>query len=102
MSSFLECNIWSLYPDNRTNDEYWFIEKVYQFNSDNSEFNRDVNIRTLQIPEFCIRNLYLLEEIDLYFARDNQIPVIRGCGDDWTVELTHYEKAYTELQPECS
>ena len=98
-SPFLDCAIFSVHNLPVTENHFYMIENVYHHNSLTSgivEFKHT----TIQIPEFEIQDLHLLNTVDTNIVNKNGIPIIKriiGLKDEiWKIDLTHYE--YFKLQ----
>jgi hypothetical protein len=96
---FLDCAIFSVHNLPATEEEFYMVENVYHYNSLISgivEFKQS----TIQIPEFEIKDLHLLHEVDLKIINENGIPIIKRVialnEEYWKIDLTHYE--YYKLQ----
>lgn len=88
MSSFLDCYIWSISCCNI--DQYFLIEKVYYHNSLTNDFVSIVP-GNVQVPEFEIKNIHLLNQVDFDIINKNQIPIIKLNDDDsWSIDLKYY------------
>lgn len=100
MKPFLECYVFSLFPENNAPD-FYFIESCYKYNSlENTSYKIPSNIQfSIQVPDFLIENKNLLDTIDFDFLHQNdiEVPVIRNLEDSWKVDLTYYEKVYTNV-----
>jgi hypothetical protein len=95
MKSFLDCNIWSV--NDLFVDElgFTFVRRVYQYNSNTSEFNTPIPPGFIQIPEFEIKNLHLLDNLDYSRIHEFRIPIIRkDSNGQWQIDLKHYENSY--------
>jgi hypothetical protein len=103
MSSFLNCNIWSLFPDDRVISNHYLVEKVYEYNSDNDDFNRKIEYITVQVPEFEIANQHLLSGIDYNIVNQYKIPIVKKLvqnnTETWTIDLTYYDAKINSMQP---
>ena len=70
------------------------IENVYHFNSLHSGI---INFKhtTIQIPEFEIKDLHLLNKIDPKIVNEYGIPILRKIIESneeiWKIDLSHYE-----------
>lgn len=91
MIPFLNCNIWSILS-NPFND-FYLVESIYPHNSLTDKINKTHNPGCFQIPEFEIKNLDLLHQIDPHIVNANNIPVIRRDeNDEWEINLLHYNQ----------
>lgn len=96
MTPFLNCNIWSVPIMGHTEDGFYFVNSVYHHDSLNQNYNPDIEPGLIQVPEFLIENLELLRTINFSMLNDHRIPILKGDGDKWKIDLTHYDK-YTKL-----
>lgn len=99
MKPFLDCNIWSVLPA-KIHLGYFLIEKIYHYNSLTDKV--ELNSTSIQIPEFEINDIHLLETIDLDLVNVNNIPILKqDIGDNnvetWRIGLDFYDE-YTKLQ----
>ena len=90
-TAFLNCNIWSVnitqpYIDNN----FYLVESVYQYDSLNSGII-NFNLECIQIPEFEIQNIDLLNNIDFDFVNKHSIPILHKNNDTWQIDLRIYE-----------
>lgn len=91
-TAFLDCNIWSV---NATEQPYidhnfFLVSSVYYYNSLASGiFNFDVEC--IQIPEFEINGVDLLDGLDFDFINKHSIPILLRKDDTWKIDLTIYE-----------
>jgi hypothetical protein len=97
MTSFLNCNIWSINITNGDDSGFFEIKRIYYYNSDTEEFNNPIPPGFIQIPEFEIQNLYLLQGLDFDFISQHGTPIIRkDSHDKWTIDLRYYEDTYLQ------
>ena len=90
MKPFLDCNIWSVSCHGI--DEYYLVEKVYHYNSLSNTFI-DIIPGHIQIPEFEIHDLNLLDQVDFNIVNASFIPIIkRTTNDRWSIDLKYYEQ----------
>lgn len=92
--AFLNCNIWSV--DLTTKQPYFeqnffLVEKVYYYNSLTSGIIV-FNPNCIQVPEFEIKDLHLLDELDYDFINKYTIPVLYKNEDSWKIDLTIYNE----------
>ena len=91
-TAFLHCNIWSVnitqqpYIDNN----FYLVESVYQYDSLNSGII-NFNLECIQIPEFEIQNIDLLNNIDFDFVNKYSVPILHKNNDTWQIDLRIYE-----------
>lgn len=95
MSSFLNCNIWSVHNLYVDEEGFTLVRRVYFYNSDTEEFNNPVPPGFVQIPEFEIKNLHLLNNLDYERIDRFRIPILRQDEfGDWSINLKYYENTY--------
>lgn len=91
---FLDCNIFSVHNLPITEDEFYMIENVYQYNSLTSGIFHFTQT-TIQIPDFEIKNLHLLNEVDTHIVNKYGIPILKRIininPEIWEINLSHYE-----------
>jgi len=93
MKPFLECNIWSIQAGMDANG-FTFVEKIYYYNSMVGDCNilENTSVGFIQIPEFEIQNLHLLDSLDFDLINKNRIRIIRNVNDIWAIDLSYYEQ----------
>jgi hypothetical protein len=97
MKPFINCNIWSVNDSVVIDNEFYFVRRVYHYNSDTEEFNNPIPPGFVQIPEFKIKDLHLLDNLDYDFINQHRIPIIRkNEQDEWTIDLRYYEDTYLQ------
>jgi hypothetical protein len=97
MTSFLNCNIWSVHNLYVDDYGYTLVRRIYPYNSDTAEFNTPIPPGFIQIPEFEIKNLHLLNGLDYDFINKNSIPILRRDEfGDWSIDLKYYENTYVQ------
>jgi hypothetical protein len=97
MTSFLKCNIWSVNDLTIDPNGFTFIKRVYPYDSDTEEFNTSIPPGFIQIPEFEIKNLHLLNGLDFNFINEFKIAIIRRDKDgSWLIDLKYYEDTYIQ------
>ena len=91
--AFLNCNIWSVNLTGQPYSEHNFflVENVYYYNSLTSGIIV-FNPNCIQIPEFEIKDLYLLDELDYEFINKHTIPVLYKDDKSWKIDLTIYNE----------
>jgi hypothetical protein len=96
--AFLNCNIWSVHLLKQPYIEHNFysVANVYYYNSLNSGIYY-FDLECVQIPEFEIRNINLLDNIDFDFVNKYSIPILYRDKDGWKIDLRIYEDF--KLQP---
>jgi hypothetical protein len=95
--AFLDCNILSInLIDQPYNDHNFFlIEKVYYYNSLTSGIIV-FNPGSVQIPEFEIRDIHLLDGLDYDFINKENVPILSRIDNNWKIDLTLYHKLMSE------
>jgi hypothetical protein len=96
MKPYLECNIWSVNDMVIDDMGFTFVKRVYPYNSDTDEFNMPIPPGFIQIPEFEIKNLNLLDGLDYDFINRFKIPIIRIDNGEWKIDLKHYEDTHLQ------
>jgi hypothetical protein len=94
MTPFLDCNVWSVNPDLDPNG-FAMVEKVYHYNSllgDCNTLEHNVQTGFIQIPQFEIQNLELLNLLDFQFINEHKIPIIKILNNTWSIDLYYYEQ----------
>lgn len=91
--AFLECNIWSVNLTVTPYTEYnvFLVEKIYYYNSLTSGIIV-FNPSCVQIPEFEIKYLHLLNGLNYEFINKETIPILNKTDDLWTIDLIIYNK----------
>ena len=91
--AFLDCNIWSVHSINQPYIEHNFflVEKVYYYNSLTSGIIV-FNPNCMQIPEFEIKDLHLLDQIDYDLINKYTIPLLYRDDKSWKIDLTIYNE----------
>jgi hypothetical protein len=90
--AFLNCNIWSVHLTHKsqTDHKFFLIHSIYHYNSLTSGIvSFDSNC--VQIPEFEIKDLHLLEKIDNFFINMYKIPIVYKDDNIWKINLKIYE-----------
>jgi len=90
--AFLNCNIWSvnLLKQPYIDHNFFLVEKVYYYNSLNSGIIQ-FDPECIQIPEFEIQNINLLNNIDFNFFNKYCIPILYRDKEYWKIDLRIYE-----------
>ena len=92
MNSFLNCNIWSVYLEETG---LAFVKSIYPYNSNTSDFNIPTPIECIQIPDFEINNLELLNKLDHVLISKYKISIIKKDKDEqWHLNLEDYDKYF--------
>jgi hypothetical protein len=89
---FLNCNIWSVQITDQPYYEqnFYLVSSVYHYNSLTSGIiNFDMNC--IQIPEFEIHNIKLLDNLDFNVINENSIPILYRDNNTWRIDLKIYE-----------
>ena len=91
--AFLDCNIWSVDLINQPYIEHNFflVENVYYYNSLTSGIIV-FNPNCMQIPEFEIKDLHLLDQLDYELINKHTIPVLYKDDKSWKIDLTMYNE----------
>ncbi len=95
---FLDCNIWSVHLINQPYIEYNFylVENIYHYNSLTTGIIV-FNPNCIQIPEFEIKNLHLLDGLDYDIINKYTIPILHKHEDRWTIDLRIYNEKITNM-----
>lgn len=97
MIPFLDCNIWSVFPDNH-NVGYFFVYRIYHHNSMQGNFNLLDQYDCVQVPESLIENLGVLNKLDTNLINEHRIPILKKYDSvKWKIDLEHYEQ-YSSIQ----
>jgi hypothetical protein len=90
--AFLNCDIWSVHLTDQPyiDDNFFLVGNVYHHNSLTSGiFIFDQ--QCVQIPEFEIRDIHLLDGLDFEFINKNTIPILYRDTNYWKIDLRIYE-----------
>lgn len=92
-TAFLDCNIWSVYLNVQpyVDHNFFFVERVYSYNSLTSGIII-FNPNCMQIPEFEIKDLHLLDKVDYELINKYRIPVLYKVNDSWKINLEMYNE----------
>jgi hypothetical protein len=102
MNSFLDCPIWSVNYLQIDNYGFTFPKRVYYYNSNTEEFNSPIPPGFVQIPEFEIKNINLLDTIDFELIDKYAIPILRrNEKNEWSIDLLNYENFIIQF-PSCT
>jgi hypothetical protein len=95
---FLNCNVWSVKLTDQpySSQNFFLISSVYYYNSLTSGIF-EFDMECIQIPEFEIKNIHLLNGLDFDFINTNIIPILYKDNDNWKIDLRIYEDI--KLQP---
>jgi hypothetical protein len=91
--AFLDCNIWSI---NLTGQPYiennfFLVENIYYYNSLSSGIIV-FNPSCIQIPEFEIKHLHLLDNLNYELINKCAIPILYKVDDCWEINLSVYNE----------
>jgi hypothetical protein len=91
-TAFLNCNIWSVHSINQPyiNENFYLVESVYFYNSLESGII-EFNLECIQIPEFEIQDMYLLQGLDFDLINSCSIPILYRNNSIWKIDLRLYE-----------
>lgn len=91
--AFLNCNIWSvdITHDAYNDSNFFLVDRIYHYNSLTSGIVV-FNPNCIQIPEFEIKELHLLDGLDYDFINRNVIPILCKIDQYWKIDLTHYHR----------
>ena len=96
--AFLNCNIWSVHITNQPyqHENFYLVETVYHYNSLVSGII-NFNLECIQIPEFEITGIDLLDGLDFEFINKYSVPILYKNETGWKIDLRIYEDY--KLQP---
>lgn len=91
--AFLDCNIWSVDLINQPyiQHNFFLVENIYYYNSLTSGIIV-FNPNCMQIPEFEIANIHLLDKVDYNLTNKYSIPILYKEQDFWKIDLTIYNE----------
>lgn len=98
-TAFLNCNIWSVNNLIRCSIDtcdFFLVSEVYYYNSLHSGIV-DFNVDCIQIPEFEIQNIDLINQIHFNIINRHSIPILCRVDNCWKIDLIFYENY--KLQP---
>jgi hypothetical protein len=77
---------------------FTLVRKIYPYNSDTEEFNTPIPPGFIQIPEFEIKRLELLDNLDYDLINKFRIPLLRRntYTGEWSIDLRYYENIYLQ------
>jgi hypothetical protein len=92
-TAFLDCNIWSVHLINQPyiQHNFFLVENVYHYNSLTSGIIV-FNPNCIQIPEFEIKDLHLLDKLDYDLINKHTIPVLYKDDACWKINLSVYNE----------
>ena len=94
-TAFLNCIVWSV-PSSQPyiEDNFYLVDSTYHHNSLEDKLH-NFRYDSIQIPEFEIKNNYLLDELNYDIINKNSLPilkrVIENDNEHWTIDLKYYE-----------
>lgn len=90
---FLDCNIWSVHLTNQPyiQQNFFLVESVYYHNSLTSGIIK-YNPLCVQIPEFEIKDMHLLDGLNYELINKFTVPVLSKVDESWKIDLTMYHK----------
>jgi hypothetical protein len=93
--AFLDCKIWSVPLINQPyfQHSFFLVENIYYYNSLTSGIIV-FNPNCIQIPEFEIKKLHLLDQVDYDFITKYQIPFLYRNDNSWEINLSIYNTEY--------
>jgi hypothetical protein len=88
----LNCNIWSVHITDQPyiDENFYLVETVYYYNSLVSGII-NFNLECIQIPEFEITDINLLDSLDFDFINKHCIPILNRDNNTWRIDLRIYE-----------
>jgi hypothetical protein len=91
-TAFLNCNIWSVHTLNQPyiNENFYLFDCIYYYNSLESGIT-EFNLECIQIPEFEIQDIQLLNGLDFQSINKNGIPFLYKNDNGWKIDLRFYE-----------
>lgn len=69
---------------------FFLVSEVYHYNSLTSGII-NFNIDHIQIPEFEIKDIHLLNGLDYDYINKHMIPILCKTDNNWKIDLTLYE-----------
>jgi len=92
INAFLNSNIWSVHSTDQPyiNDNFYLVDRVYFYNSLESGII-EFNLECIQIPEFEIQDIHLLNGLDFEFINSRGIPILYKNKHIWKIDLRLYE-----------
>jgi hypothetical protein len=90
MTPFLNCNIWIVPNAEHTDDHFYPVFEVCEYNSNNDNFSMYV-YGTIIIPEFEIENLELLQNLNFDAINKNNIYILKRDNIKWSINLKYYD-----------
>lgn len=96
MTPLLDCNIWSI--TNCNIDQFFLVEKIYHFNSITDDII-DIVPGFIQVPEFEIKNLHLLNHVNYDIINVHFIPIVQMVKDGvYEINLKYYDQINNHMQ----
>lgn len=90
MKPFLDCNIWFIFEQEPSR---WFVEKVFPYVSNTTELIH-IPKGVICVPEFLIRNLKLLQNLDFVHINTHRVSIIKQLSDlSWEINLEEYNNS---------
>jgi hypothetical protein len=90
-TAFLDCNIWSvdLRVNTHSDNNFFLVESIYHYNSLTSGIVK-YNPTCVQVPEFEIRDLHLLDGLDYDLINKFSVPILSRIDGLWKIDLSMY------------
>lgn len=91
-TAFLNCNIWSVNALEQPyiDQNFFLVSNVYHYNSLQSGIG-DFLLDDIQIPDFEIKDIHLLDGLDFNFINEHCIPILYRDNAIWKIDLRLYE-----------
>jgi len=91
-NAFLNCNIWSVHLTDQPyiDHNFFLVNSIYHYNSLESGIY-GFDFESVQIPEFEIQDIHLLNGLNFDFINKNSIPCLYRSDDIWKIDLRIYE-----------
>lgn len=102
-TAFLNCNIWSVHSINQPyiDQNLFLVSAIYHYNSLTSGIH-NFNPECIQVPEFDIKEIHLLEGLNYDFITKQNIPILSRIDNSWKIDLTLYHKLINEYEKNTS
>jgi hypothetical protein len=78
--------------------DFYFVESIYPYNSNNTEYNKEIFPDCIAIPEFEIKNLNLLANLDYNLINSKRISILKISNSICYIDLHYYEIENSNLQ----